>query len=147
MKKILFTLVLILFTVCMAQGVVDTLPDEVELSDVELNQAIDVVRDGKGNIEIVKTLIESIKAGGGWKYVTANIILLLSIVVGLSRWIAKALVILLSLLTKFTPDRADTVILKIVGGLKKFIAFITNFFGWLSLSKTKKGTAALESPK
>jgi len=117
----------------------------VSVSNVKPDVVVAIVKDTKANFNIIKDTIAQLKEGK-LSYLLTNMIAILALVVGLSRWIAKALVLLLTLMMKITPDNIDEKLKKVISGLTKFLEVITNLFGWLSFSK-KKGTDAITTVK
>mgnify|MGYP001367537569 CR=1 FL=1 len=152
MKKqmIIFMWVVILFisllsTLTAQVSSIDNSINDVVVSNVTPGVVPVIVQDGRANFKIIGDTIDKIK-DGQWGYVTANFIALLALLVGLSRWITKALVLILTLLMKITPDNVDAKIQKVVNALITILAWITNAFGWLSLSKMK-GSEAVKTEK
>jgi len=149
-KQFLFVLLLILSiglfsSLCAQVSPIENTISGISTNDVQPGVVVPIAKDAKANFNILKDTIQQIKAGK-WEFILPNLIAILALIVGLSRWIAQALILILKLVMKLTPDKIDVKLAILVNGLSKFIEWLANVFGWLSFSKSK-GTNASNSVK
>ena len=117
-----------------------------EVTFTGYSNVTEVVDQVKTNVSLVKTTINNIKSGG-WDYVIGNVVGIVLLLIGASRVIAKALIFLMQLLMKLTPDNVDNILTKIIKALTKFLEVASNLFGWISLTFGNKGTNTVKTGK
>jgi len=114
-----------------------------ENPDVSPADAVTAYTNIKSEYGLAKDVYKGVKEGG-WKYVLANLAVVIGAIIGLARAIAKGSEILLLLIMKYT-DKADNWIAnRALPIVRKILEVIANLTGWLSLTFGLKGSNAVK---
>lgn len=106
------------------------------------------VLEVKEHVNLWKSLVAGIKTGG-WGYVVGNLLIVILLVLGSARLIARILEVLLGFIVRLTPGKEDDAWFtgKFLPAIAKIIAWTTDVSGWLSLTFGRKGTDVIENAK
>ena len=122
---------------------------QTNISVPDLSTNAVTVQEVQAHVSIWKDLVAGVKAGG-WQFIVLNVGMILLLVIGSARLIARALELLLTFIVGLSPNNAAEQAWftgKFLPAIHKFIAWTTDIFGFLSLTFGRKGTDVINNAK